>query len=88
MRKRYLRRNYGAGTVEDLALAMYDVFHGTYKPDPYTTGWTPFKKYKGDQIIESMRLAAHADACDAYYDAVERGIGSAFDWSSWEKEDE
>jgi hypothetical protein len=51
-----LRKQFGVSDVEGLALAMYDIFHNhDMDGEP---GWTAYRNYRGDAVVEEFRNAA------------------------------
>jgi hypothetical protein len=53
--KKDLRKRWGTITLDELALDMYDSFHGHSWGE--REGWTPYKKYD-DVVVQEFREAA------------------------------
>ncbi len=76
MKKKFLRRKFGKSDVEHLALAIHKEFH--LDEDFSGEGWTPYKKYKGDAVVEQARQIAFYVAYNYYIDSKEKGLGTVY----------
>ena len=67
VKKKHLKKRFGTTDVEGLALDMYNTFHN-HTPD--YSGWTPYKKWKCDPVVQSFRMAALIAAESVEYDCI------------------